>query len=94
MSFTSTCPDFMNYWITRSNGMAKGGIMVLKMRGSAHDDQIRRFTIDSGGVHIHGGFEGISGIMSGQVRSVGGAADNDEPDDDPEPMTMLSGGDG
>ena len=70
------------------------GIMVLKMRGSAHDDQIRRFTIDSGGVHIHGGFEGISGIMSGQVRSVGGAADDNESDDDPEPMTMLSGGDG
>jgi circadian clock protein KaiC len=28
------------------------GLMVLKMRGSEHDKQIRRFTIDTSGMHL------------------------------------------
>jgi len=32
--------------------MMHRGLMVLKMRGSEHDKQIRRFTIDSSGMHL------------------------------------------
>lgn len=33
------------------------GIMVLKMRGSEHDKQIRRFTIDGSGMHLGPAFD-------------------------------------
>jgi circadian clock protein KaiC len=41
------------------------GIAVLKMRGSAHDKQIREFTIDGEGMHIGKPFRNVTGIMSG-----------------------------
>jgi circadian clock protein KaiC len=39
------------------------GLMVLKMRGSEHDKQIRRFTIDSGGMHLGRPFEGAPDVF-------------------------------
>ena len=41
------------------------GIAVLKMRGSAHDKQIRQYTIDGEGIHIGKPFRNVTGIMSG-----------------------------
>lgn len=41
------------------------GIAVLKMRGSAHDKEIRAFTIDGKGMHIGRPFRNVTGIMSG-----------------------------
>ncbi len=40
-------------------------IMVLKMRGSNHAKEIRRYEIKSGGLHILDVFEGREGLLSG-----------------------------
>lgn len=48
-------------------GEMRRGITVLKMRGSAHDKQIREFSIDSNGMHIGRAFRNISGILSGHL---------------------------
>jgi circadian clock protein KaiC len=41
------------------------GLMVLKMRGSEHAKEIRRFTIDSSGMHLGESFEGAPNVFSG-----------------------------
>jgi circadian clock protein KaiC len=46
-------------------GEMRRGITVLKMRGSAHDKNIREFTIDAGGLNIGQQFRGVTGILSG-----------------------------
>lgn len=46
-------------------GEMKRGITVLKMRGSAHDKEIREFTIDGSGMHIGESFRNVTGILSG-----------------------------
>lgn len=47
-------------------GEMRRGLTVLKMRGSAHDKDIREFSIDGQGMHIGRPFRNISGILSGQ----------------------------
>ncbi len=42
--------------------------LVLKMRGSNHDKDIRRFTITGRGIEVQSKFEGREGIMSGSPR--------------------------
>ena len=39
------------------------GLVVLKMRGAAHDKQILEFTIDDHGLHIGEPFHGLTGIL-------------------------------
>ena len=46
-------------------GEMQRGITVLKMRGSQHDKDIRRFTIDGEGMHIGGPFRNVTGILTG-----------------------------
>jgi circadian clock protein KaiC len=41
------------------------GLMVLKMRGSPHDKEIRELTIDAEGMHLGEPFRTVSGILSG-----------------------------
>ena len=43
------------------------GITVLKMRGSAHDKEIREFTIDGSGLHVGKPFRNVMGILSGNL---------------------------
>ena len=43
------------------------GITVLKMRGSKHDKDIRRFIIDGDGMHIGEPFRNVTGILTGQA---------------------------
>jgi circadian clock protein KaiC len=45
-------------------------LLVLKMRGSDHAKEIRRFEIDKGGIRITGRFEGQEGILTGSPRRV------------------------
>lgn len=45
------------------------GLVVLKMRGAAHDKQILEFTIDDQGLHVGEPFLGLTGIL-GLTRSV------------------------
>lgn len=48
-----------------SYGQMRRGMTVLKMRGSAHDHDIREYTIDGAGMHVLGPFHDISGVLSG-----------------------------
>ena len=43
------------------------GLTVLKMRGSAHDKSIRKFDIDSTGLHIRSPFRNVTGILTGMA---------------------------
>lgn len=43
-------------------------LLVLKMRGSNHEKDIRQFEITDHGVEVHSKFEGHEGIMSGSPR--------------------------
>ena len=50
-------------------GAVRRGIAVLKMRGSAHDGDIREYTIDGSGMHVGAPFRSIGGILTGQVTN-------------------------
>ncbi len=52
------------------HGMMRRGLTVLKMRGSIHDKEIREFTIDGRGMHIHEPFREIAGILAGQFMHI------------------------
>jgi circadian clock protein KaiC len=43
-------------------------LLVLKMRGSNHDKDIRQFSITGHGIEVQARFEGREGIMSGNPR--------------------------
>lgn len=47
----------------QESDMMHRGLMVLKMRGSEHDKQIRRFTIDSKGMHLGEPFGGAPDVF-------------------------------
>jgi circadian clock protein KaiC len=49
-------------------GEVRRGLTVLKMRGSAHDKQIREFSIDDVGMHIGNPFRTVTGILAGDPR--------------------------
>ncbi|HXG90596.1 MAG TPA: circadian clock protein KaiC [Vicinamibacterales bacterium] len=46
-------------------GEMRRGLTVLKMRGSAHDKDIREYIIDGTGMHLGKSFRNISGIIAG-----------------------------
>lgn len=46
-------------------GQMHRGLMVLKMRGTWHDKDIREYMIDNHGMHIGKPFRGVHGILSG-----------------------------
>jgi len=43
-------------------------ILVLKMRGSSHGKEIRRYVIEPGGLNVQDIFEGREGLLSGTTR--------------------------
>ncbi|MFA9444643.1 circadian clock protein KaiC [Egicoccus sp. AB-alg6-2] len=53
------------------HGEVKRAISVLKMRGSAHDRDIREITIDGTGMHIGEALRNISGVLAGAPRQLG-----------------------
>lgn len=63
-----------------SYGQMRRGITVLKMRGSAHDHDIREYTIDGKGMHILEPFRDVSGVLSGNPTYAAGVAQG-EPGD-------------
>ncbi|HEX2210600.1 MAG TPA: circadian clock protein KaiC [Longimicrobium sp.] len=71
------------------NGELRRGLLVLKMRGSAHDTTIREYTIDGDGLHLGVPFHGTSGILSGNITH--GRAEDEEvaPGEGPEPAEDL-----
>lgn len=56
-------------------GEMRRGLTVLKMRGSAHDKDIRSFSIDGKGLHIGNPFRNVTGILTGNVRVAGSETD-------------------
>ncbi|MDH5679282.1 MAG: circadian clock protein KaiC, partial [Nitrospinota bacterium] len=46
-------------------GQMRRGLTVLKMRGSAHEKEIREFTINDKGMHIGDQFHNVGGILTG-----------------------------
>ena len=82
-------------------GEMRRSITVLKMRGSPHEHEIREFTIDEHGMHIHGAFRGVMGILSGNQfllpdSQVGGVGEtpSDGDRDVPEREEEAAAGDG
>jgi circadian clock protein KaiC len=59
------------------HGEMRRGIVVLKMRGSRHDKEIREITIDHQGMHIGQPFRTVSGILTGRTTHVGGPSEVD-----------------
>jgi circadian clock protein KaiC len=55
-----------------SYGEMRRALTVLKMRGSAHDHEIREYTIDGKGMHVLGKFTDLSGVLSGNVTFLQG----------------------
>jgi circadian clock protein KaiC len=52
------------------NGGMRRALTVLKMRGSAHDKDIREFLIDGSGMHIGKPYRNVTGILSGNPVQV------------------------
>jgi circadian clock protein KaiC len=46
-------------------GVLRRALAILKMRGSQHERNVREFTIDGDGMHIHGLFNQVTGILWG-----------------------------
>lgn len=46
-------------------GTVEKALLVLKLRGSDHDKDIRHYAITARGIEVHERFEGTSGLMSG-----------------------------
>ncbi len=57
-----------------TEGAMHRGLTVLKMRGSAHDKQVREFTIDGQGMRIGSPFRDVVGIVSGSPQYIGDAS--------------------
>lgn len=52
-------------------GEMRRGLMILKMRGSAHNKEIREFRIDGKrGMHIGRAFQNVSGILTGSPNVI------------------------
>ena len=51
-------------------GEVRRGLVVLKMRGSRHEKNIREFTIDGEGMHIGKPFRSVIGILAGSPQSI------------------------
>lgn len=55
-----------------SYGRMRRGLTVLKMRGSAHDHDVREYAIDGEGMHILEPFHDVSGVLSGNPTFLAG----------------------
>jgi circadian clock protein KaiC len=47
------------------NSAIQRALLILKMRGSAHEQGIRRYQIKSGGIEVTDRFEGLQGLLTG-----------------------------
>ena len=48
-----------------SRGAARRGLLVLKMRGSEHDERVREYRITSSGLKLEGPMENVVGFIPG-----------------------------
>lgn len=62
---STICDSIILLRYVEMQGEMRRGLTVLKMRGSAHDKEIREFTIDGAGMHLGKSFRNVTGILSG-----------------------------
>jgi circadian clock protein KaiC len=62
-----------------TRGRMRRALTVLKMRGSAHDHEIREYTIEGQGMRIGDRFRDLTGVLSGNLTQLPG--DDDGPAD-------------
>jgi circadian clock protein KaiC len=67
-----------------TRGQMRRALTVLKMRGSAHDHDIREYTIEGVGMRLGRTFSNLTGILSGNL-TLGPGSDDDEDDGDNAP---------
>lgn len=62
---SSICDSIVLLRYVEVYGEMRRALTVLKMRGSAHDKEIREFNIDGSGMHVGKAFRNVSGILAG-----------------------------
>jgi KaiC/GvpD/RAD55 family RecA-like ATPase len=62
---SSICDSIILLRYVEVYGEMRRALTVLKMRGSAHDKEIREFNIDAGGMHLGRPFRHVTGILAG-----------------------------
>ncbi len=68
MSFLVDCIIMLKF-VEIDSSMRKA-MVIMKMRGSDHDKELREYSITSHGIKIEGGFSNYEGIMSGSPRRI------------------------
>ena len=62
---SSICDSIILLRYVEVYGEMRRALTVLKMRGSAHDKEIREFNIDGTGMHVGKAFRNVTGILAG-----------------------------
>jgi len=62
---SSICDSIVLLRYVEVYGEMRRALTVLKMRGSAHDKEIREFNIDGSGMHVGKAFRNVTGILAG-----------------------------
>lgn len=68
MSFLVDCILLLKF--VEIDSAMKKAVVIMKMRGSDHDKQLREYAITPEGFKIEGGFSNYEGLMSGSPRRV------------------------
>ncbi len=63
-------------------GELRRGILMVKLRGQAHDRTIHEYEITDNGIRLLGRFHGVAGILAGRASFLG----------DPQPSTPAQSG--
>jgi circadian clock protein KaiC len=53
------------------DGQLRRGILVVKLRGQAHDRTIQEYEISDAGIRVLGPFHGVEGILAGRAAFLG-----------------------
>jgi circadian clock protein KaiC len=68
MSFLVDCILMLKF--VEIDSSMKKALVIMKMRGSDHDKELREYKITPQGLRIEGGFSDYEGVMSGSPRKV------------------------
>lgn len=68
---STICDSIILLRYVETLGKMRRALTVLKMRGSAHDKEIREFSIDSSGMHVGEPFRNVNGIIAGSLAQLG-----------------------
>lgn len=62
-----------------TRGRMRRALTVLKMRGSAHDHDIREYVIEGRGMRLGDRFRDLTGVLSGNLTQLPSNGDDDDP---------------